>query len=370
MKILQLVTKRQYRGAEVFAANLSSELINLGHSIFFVGLYENGENVLTVKDAENLDLSKCRSRALSLKLVRKLDDLIKKIQPDIIQCNGSDTLKYMVAASYLSKTPPILYRNISMISEWVTHGYKRLIYKYLFTRISHVSSVGENAIADFIKTFNYPENRTSVIRRGIPIKNVNIQAATIHLKNELGLGSKDQIVMHIGNFSPEKNHKFLIEIFTSISKNYPHIKLVCLGTGTLFKEVKESIVKNKLTQNVYLLGFREDTHELLAGSDFFVLSSKVEGVPGVILEAASQGKPAISTNVGGVSEVLINNKTGFIVDDFNKKEFEERIIQLAQNNKLRTKLGANAYKQVVNHFNPVKNAKTFEDLYFKLIKKY
>lgn len=369
MKILQLVTKRQYRGAEVFAANLSSELINLGHSIFFVGLYENEENVLTVKNAENLDLSKFKSGALSLKLVRRLVDFIKKIQPDIIQCNGSDTLKYMVAASFLCNTPPILYRNISMISEWVTHGHKRIIYKYLFKRISHVSSVGEKAIADFIKTFNYPKNRTSVIRRGIPLKNLNVQDATIHLKNELGLGPKDQIVMHIGNFSPEKNHKFLLEIFTSIRTTKPNIKLICIGDGVLFNEIQDNITKNNLSHTIFLLGFRKNISELLAAADFFVLCSKVEGVPGVILEAATQKKPTIATNVGGVGEVLVDDITGFVINNFDKKEFEKRIIQLAANDVLRKTLGVNAYRQVVENFNPVNNAKKFEDLYLDLIQK-
>ena len=56
MKILQLVTKRQYRGAEVFAAKLSEELLKLGHEVIFVGLYKNNQNVLSVDNAEHYDL--------------------------------------------------------------------------------------------------------------------------------------------------------------------------------------------------------------------------------------------------------------------------------------------------------------------------
>lgn len=368
MKILQLVTKRQYRGAEVFAANLSSELIKLGHSIFFVGLYQNNENVLTVKNAENVDLRQSKDGMLSLGLIKDLASYVTKVKPDVIQCNGSDTLKYMVLASFtLSFKPPIIYRNISMISEWLSNDIKRTIYKGLFKKVSHVTSVGEEAIADFVTTFNYPKDQTSVIRRGIPLTEFDHKKSERLLRKELDLSEEDQIVMHIGNFSHEKNHQFLVEIFNSIKTKHSNIKLVCVGDGALFNEIQTSIIQNNLSQTIFLLGFRKNISELLAGADFFVLSSKVEGVPGVILEAATQKKPAIATNVGGVSEVLLDDKTGFIINNFNKIEFENKIIQLATNNELRREMGANAYKQVIENFNPIKNAKKFEDLYLRLI---
>lgn len=134
MRILQLVTKRQYRGAEVFAANLSSELLILGHEIIFAGLYKNNNEILTVDNALNIDLALKKEGFLSLKLIKNLVRLIKTTKPDVIQCNGSDTLKYMVAASYFLPEVPILYRNISMISEWVDNTSKKVLYRNLFKK--------------------------------------------------------------------------------------------------------------------------------------------------------------------------------------------------------------------------------------------
>jgi glycosyltransferase involved in cell wall biosynthesis len=367
MKILQLVTRRQYRGAEVFAANLSAELLKLGHSIYFVGLYKNHENVLSVRGAVNKDLVEVKNGPLSVGLIKQIVKLIGEVRPDVIQCNGSDTLKYMVAASFFLPKTPILYRNISMISEWVSSGPKKLVYKRLFKRISHVSSVGEEAIADFIKTFDYPKARTSVIRRGIPLKDIERQEAAGNLKNELDLDGEAVIAMHVGNFSPEKNHAFLIEVFASLKTDHPHIKLVCVGSGMLLEETQRLVAEKALNNNVFFLGFRKNISELLAGADFFVLSSTVEGVPGVILEAATQKIPAIATNVGGVREVLEDHKTGFIVDGFDQSEFKNRILQLAKDNVLRSEMGSNAYHQVVENFNPVRNARKFEELYTTLI---
>ncbi|WP_034888145.1 glycosyltransferase family 4 protein [Gillisia sp. Hel_I_29] len=367
MKILQLVTKRQYRGAEVFAANLSSELIGLGHEIIFAGLYKNDDNILNVDKADNYDLVSDKSGSFSIILVRKLVQLIKKTKPEIIQCNGSDTLKYMVAASYFIPKTPIVYRNISMISEWVSDGIKKHLYKQIFKKIDHVTSVGEEAINDFIKTFDYPKEKTTVIRRGIPIKDVDAISEAKKIRNRLGLADTDSIAIHIGNFSSEKNHVFLLDIFEELKQLQPNLKLVCVGNGVLYNFIKDEIVKRNLEETVFLLGFRKDIPELLASSDCFVLASKVEGVPGVILEAGSQHVPSIATNVGGVCEVLENGKTGFIIDDFNQDEFKNTLLKIINNQDLKTELGANAYNLVVQEFNPLKNAHKFEDLYGGLI---
>jgi glycosyltransferase involved in cell wall biosynthesis len=367
MKILQLVTSRQYRGAEVFASNLSMELIKLGHEVIFIGLYKNDINILEVPGADNNDLVEKKEGTFSIQVVRELRKTILESKPDVIQCNGSDTLKYMVAVSYLIPKTPVLYRNISMISEWVPKGPKRQLYKKFFSRISHVSSVGAEAIDDFIRTFGYPREQTSVIRRGIPLKEVDGNFHSGKLRTELGLKSTDKIVMHIGNFSSEKNHEFLLDIFKDIKEYHPEIKLVCVGNGILFDTITNEIKSRKLQSTVYLLGFRKDIPEVLSASDCFVLASKVEGVPGVILEAGTQKKPSIATNVGGVSEVLIDGHTGFLIENFNKKVFVEKLLEVLLNDSLRMMLGENAYQMVLNDFNPLQNAQKFEALYDKLI---
>lgn len=369
MKILQLVTKRQYRGAEVFAANLSSELIGFGHEIIFAGLYKNDSEILMVEGAKNVDLCDIKPRGFSFKLVKTLAELINSEKPDVVQCNGSDTLKYMVTASFFVPKLPITYRNISTISEWINSSLKLRVYKYLFKKVMHVTSVGSESIQDLITTLNYPQEHTSVIRRGIPIKQVKLSLPEYSLKNELKLKDSDKIVMHIGNFSPEKNHEFLLNIFSEIKEENPEIKLVCVGDGVTFQSIKHQIKNQNLENTVFLLGFRKDIPELLAQADCFVLASKIEGVPGVILEAASQRVPTVATNVGGVLEVLVNGKTGFIIDDFDKKEFKDRLLSLVTNPDLNKEMGANAFKLVQKKFNPIKNARKFEQLYARLANK-
>ena len=204
MKILQLVTKRQYRGAEVFASNLSSELIMLGHEILFVGLYKNNKDILEVENATNIDLIENPKKPVDLVLIKKLADLVNKEKPDIVQCNGSDTLKYMALSSYITRNTPILYRNISIISKWITSSSQKVLYRFLFRRIQFVTCVGEQARTNFINTINYPQEKIAVIRRGIPVKQYNSEASRKILLKRFNLDQNSKLVIHVGNFSPEK----------------------------------------------------------------------------------------------------------------------------------------------------------------------
>lgn len=366
MRILQLVTRRQYRGAELFAADLSTELLRLGHEVTFVGIYESKDDILRVEGADNRDLITDKRSAFSIEVTRKLIKLIKEIKPDVVQCNGSDTLKYMFAASYFTKDIPVVYRNISIISEWISNSSKKMLYKNMFRKIAYVTSVGDEAMADFIKTYNYPATRAEVIRRGIPIKSVDKKSLYQQLRKDLQFSPDTKIALHIGNFSPEKNHKFLIDAFEDLAQ-YSHIKLVCVGNGLLLDKIRALIKERKLQKNIILLGFRKDIPELLAASDCLVLSSKVEGVPGVVLEAGTQKIPTVAIDVGGVSEVLINEQTGYLIKDFNKEEFKQKLLRLLENDKLRQKMGENAFNMISKGFDPSKNAKKFEALYRNLI---
>ena len=368
MKILQLVTKRQYRGAEVFAYNLSKQLLAEGHDIIFAGLYQNDDKVLKLEGALNLDLSPKKTGFFSLKTAWRLIKLIQKEQPDIIQSNGSDTLKYAVYASLFFPKIPVLYRNISMISKWFSHPLKKRFNQMLFKRVSYVTSVGTFAANDFIKSLNYPAERVQVIRRGIPLIEVDKNKARQILVRQFNLQPDDKIVVHVGNFSPEKNHRFLLDVFEKIKSKNPKIKLILVGKGVLFKDIEAKIKDKNLQDTVFMTGFRKDIPNILAGADLFVLSSLVEGVPGVILEAGAQKVPSIAIDVGGVSEVLIDGKTGILLPDFDIEKFEQAVLNILQNDTLRLQMGENAYNLVKNNFNNEQTGKRFIELYQNLLR--
>ncbi len=365
MKILQLVTQRQYRGAEVFAAELS-QLLAKNNDVIFAGLYPAPENELEAVNCRNTDLNGTK-KFLDLSLLIKLIRLIKKENPDIIQANGSDTLKYAVFAKFRIPHLKIVYRNISMVSSWSSSGsYKRKFNALLFKKVNYVTSVGQQALNDLVKTYHFPVSKTKVIRRGIPELTYDRVAEKTALRKQFGFEENDFVLLHIGRFSPEKNHPFLIDVFRKLKPLLPSLKMIFIGEGPLLDTIKQTT--SDVVNDIKYAGHQENVQQYLAGADVFILGSKIEGVPGVVLEAAMQYVPSVAVNVGGVGEVVADHETGCIIEGHDADKFVNAISELANDRNLLHQLGSNAHKLVMENYTLNRCVQQFEELYQQVSK--
>ncbi len=339
-----------------------------GHAVLFVGLYATKENILLAKGAENIDLGG-RKTAFDGGLLLRLIKLIKKEKPDILQANGSDTLKYAAFAKLVYPKLNIVYRNISMVSAWTKEAsFKRKINRLLFKKVDRVTSVGQQSMEDLVRTYGYPLEKTKLIRRGIPQFNYDAAAARKKIVTEFGFPATDYILAHVGQFSPEKNHAFLIESFEKVLAQDHRVRLLFVGEGKKYAAIKELVQNKNLDKHVLFAGYRQHVQELLAGSDLFVLGSTIEGVPGVVLEAGMQSLPTVAVNVGGVGEVVMNGKTGILLEKHDPVIFSNAVISLLHDDTLRRSLGENAKKFVVENYSLQYCLAEFESLYAAIIK--
>lgn len=368
IRILQLVTKRQYRGAEVFAAELSALLAANGHQVWFAGLYAAPDQPLIAQQSTNIDLNGSK-KAFSFDLLKKLRRLVADINPDIIQANGSDTLKYAVLLKsiYFPKKP-VVYRNISMVSSWTKSGsLKTWINQQLFRRVDFVTSVGQESLDDLVKTYHYPVAQTQLIRRGIPDQVVDAAASRQALAVEFGFSPNDPLLLHVGQFSDEKNHPFMLQAFEQVRKKIPQARLIFIGEGKNWSSVRQQIAEQQLNTHVFLAGHRSPVQQWLAAADLFVLGSTIEGVPGVILEAGMQSVPSVAVNVGGVGEVVKQDITGKLLPAHDANAFANAVVELLENASLRKQLGNAARRFVEEHYSLQQCQRNFEALYQSLL---
>lgn len=115
------------------------------------------------------------------------------------------------------------------------------------------------------------------------------------LRKELGISNK-YVIGHIGRFTKQKNHYFLIDIFEQYYKKNSNAVLLLVGIGELQDEIKDAVKKKKLEDAVIFLGKRSDVDELYSAMDLFVLPSLYEGLPVVGVEAQVSGLPCIFSN--------------------------------------------------------------------------
>jgi glycosyltransferase involved in cell wall biosynthesis len=368
MNILMLVTRRQNRGAEVSAANLTKQLIEMGHFVMWVGLYSTNLNeVLEISKATTVDLTGQKKKILNFTKIKELRFLIKEYNIDIIQANGSDTLKYAVAASLFTNKPKIVYRNISHVSYWIKNNIiKRGIYRFLFKKIHAIASVSHAAAIEFAAVMKVNIDKIKVIKRGIPIKIHDKGKSRDEINLEFNLINTNKLIVWAGALSKEKNPLFALEVMKQLNTIRKDCTLIMAGAGPEETKVKE-LINHLQLDNVLLVGFCNDIHGLLAAADVLILTSFIEGVPGIVLEAAAQKTPTIAVDCGSTSEALLHNKTGFLIKKYDPIEFTESIDSLFKSEQLSLEFGDEALAHVNREHNGNRNANKFEALYQTLL---
>lgn len=333
-----------------------------------VGLLPPGDDPLTPNRARVHDLNAGSIGRLNLVRLSHYAKVLRRIQPDVVQANGSQTLKYSSLAKRLStRRVPLVYRNISMASEWVRGPVHRGWVRWLVGAIDHISSVSAECSRDFGSTYGVPAERRSVIRRGILVpKQVDAKAARHQLQVLTGIPQTAQILLHTGSFTDEKNHTWLVEAFCRVQAAGLNVHLVLIGDGELKLQVEAQIRESGMAERIHLLGIRNDAADLVAGADVFVLPSKIEGIPGALLEAAAQAVPAVATNVGGMREAVLNGQTGSLIDPGDSPAFAAAVLRLLSNREERLAMGLAARELVIERFSMNATASAFESLYERL----
>ena len=140
--------------------------------------------------------------------------------------------------------------------------------------------------------------------RGLQSLNKFVKKAK-KIKKELDL-EKNLVIGHIGRFNPQKNHKFLIDIFEKCFEKNQKVRLMLIGDGEGRKEIENKVKERGLQDNVIFMGVRRDVPELLQAMDVFVFPSLYEGLPVTMIEEQAAGVPAVISD--RVSEECIITK--------------------------------------------------------------
>lgn len=318
LKVVQIIQRPQLRGAEIFASQLSNELSALGHTSMLVSLFP-GKDKLPLR-GKLIELNRDPGRRfVDVAGWKRLAHLINKEKPDIVQANASDTLKFSVMSKALfGWKARIVFRNANKISYFVRGPFRYWFNRFLLSRVRLVISVSEECRLDLVKTFSYDEEKTVTIPIGIDMTSSVIPSAPGRIEGAVTL-------LNVASLVPEKDHETLIRVHRKILDTNPKARLVVAGNGPQLQALTGLVDQLGTTNKVTFLGTRTDVLNLMSGADVFVLTSKAEGLPAVILEAQYARLPVVASDVGGISEVIEHGKSGWIVPAGDMAGFAETI---------------------------------------------
>ncbi len=349
----------------MFAYELGGELAARDVDVLFVGLNGVIHHELAPEGARVADIVPGEPKRLSLTLARALADYFRAEKPDVVQANGGYSLKYAILANKILRGgPPVVYRNIGFASDWVKSDIQKAWTGWLIRSADAIAAVSAASKADLVLTFGISENRIEVIHRGVPMAKEDRDAARRTLQGACGIPDGAPVVIHVGSFTPEKNHIGLVRIFERVQRQLPEAHLVLVGGGET-KAMVEAQAQG--IESIHLLGVRSDVPTLMAGADLFVLPSLTEGLPGVILEAGAQELPSVAYDVGGVAESVADGETGALVAEGDEAGFADAVVRLLRDNEGRYAAGLRARSLVEAGFTPDRSTDDFVDLYERVI---
>jgi glycosyltransferase involved in cell wall biosynthesis len=349
-KILILAPSLMFGGgAEKIASTLSLNLskkyeISILTFFHFPEIYPFKGKYYTIQEKYSL-------KGVSLRFL-KIHKIIKSIAPDIIITFMNKTSFWIIPYMYIynNESPLIISVNTNPNFHYRKRVYGKYLIRFLYPlkKVSTIVPVSKELKRILVNKYRLNRMKIYPIYNGFDIERIQILAKeNVRDYNKILNNTRVIKFITIGRLSKEKGHKYLINAFSTVTKEIPNSRLFIIGEGPLRPKLMKLIKDNQLENKVILLGTKKNPYKYLSKADIFVLSSLHEGLPTVLIEALACNLPIISTNCEtGPKEILENGKYGILVKVANSSDLADKMISLAKEGQTRENLSKKSIKRV------------------------
>lgn len=249
-----------------------------------------------------------------------------------------------------------------------------IAYKFINPFITKIISVSDAVKHQVAIQENVNLKKILTIHNGVDVLKFGCSNHNVSLKSELKLCSSSPIVGILANISPIKGIEFFIHAAAKVLKRFPQTQFVIIGRciptkecQNYFGKLRSLVNELKLEKNLFFLGERYNIPEILSILDISVLPSLSEGFSNTIIESMAACKPVVVTDVGGNSEAVINQETGFIVPPQNIDKLSDAISILLADKNLARKMGQAGRVRAEKFFSIETMISKVEDLYLSTL---
>ena len=371
LRIVHVIARMNVGGPAILISALMDGLKNKDFESHLITGYCE-ENEVDYLQANKLNLGETRiagfGRSISifsdLKSLILIMKALRKAKPDIVHTH---TAKAGVIGRITALIAVPKAKRIHTFHGHLLHGYFSpgktklvVLIEKLLARITNlIFVVGNNVKADLLNAGIGTDRKMQVTFPGLRVESSVEKAKT---RDSLGISQDAVVLIFVGRLTQIKRPERLIDSYRKSIEPNSNSVLLIVGDG----ELRNSLEKQSAGLNVKFLGWRTDVYDLMAASDIAILTSDNEGMPITLIEAAHLGLPAISTEVGSVSDVVLHSKTGYLTP-LDEPVIAERIKQLVLSPTLREKFGSAAKEHAQANFSVESMIQQHKNAYKSLI---
>ena len=301
-------------GAERVFITIANDFANKGMNVDLVLANGKGPYLEEISDLVNVvDLS-CKQTYSS---INQLSLYLNNIKPQVLFSTQMHTNVVALLALMISRHKPMVILREANAVEAYRSGFKNrivlLLAKFLYKKADKIIALHEEMKKEIMNVFHIRDEKITVINNPISIEKIGKLSKEENQVQLFTGGSK--FILGIGRLDEQKDFKTLILAYDLVHKEFNNIKLVILGEGILFSDIKNQIEKLGLSNQVILPGFISNPFPWIKSAEMLVSTSKFEGFPNVLIQALALNVSVIATNCPGASaEILEYGKLGTLID--------------------------------------------------------
>jgi len=349
-RVVLVISELRPGGAERVVAHLARALPDHGVRPLVICLQQKGALGEELEAAGVSVTALGSMRGYDFRAGIRLGHELRRFRPDVINVHDRSSLPYVVLANRISGRRPVVFSAHGLLMQ---DERPRLRDRLAARDVQQVTAVSRPAAREYARLLGW-RGAVEIIDNGVPPVERS-EALRRELRSSLGVPDGTFVFLSVGNIKPEKGFEDLLAATSVMAGQVDRCSfLVLIVGGAADREYHRMLIERQqnlaLNGAVRFLGFRSEMQALYSAADGFVLCSRKEGLPMVLLEAMSAGLPVIATEVGAVPDVIRSGWDGLLVPPASPGRLAASMERLLSDAELRGRLGDKAGRRVRDEY--------------------
>ena len=381
LKICHIITRMIVGGAQENTLLTLKAHANNGHEVVLITGPSPGPEGELLKKEEYPDFEIIETPLLvreispmkDLKIYFYLKRLLREKMFDIVHTHSSKAgIVGRIAAKH-ANIPVVVHtihglpfhRNESFLKNYIYKMSEKIAARYC----DKIYAVAQAMIDQALDAHIAPKSMFKVVYSGMDLEPYLTATPDITLQKKLNIPKDSLVVGVVARLFPLKGYEYFIPVAAQIAKSNPSIKFLVVGDGIMRNDLERQIKELGLENNFIFVGLipPKEVYKYIALMTLLIHLSLREGLPRTVVQALAIGIPAVSYDLDGAPEVIINDKTGFVLPAKSIDEVATCAIKILSNQEYSKELGNNGRELVKDKFGWQKMGKVLEEEYYKIL---